>query len=257
MDVAPTILNFLQVPPPPTFEGVSLLNPTVHAVYSETLHTHDSFGWSPLRSVRVGGSKYVEAPKPELYDLKKDPAEHTNLVLSDPTKARELRVELGKILTRTSAHKQTPASTSPETEKLLASLGYLGHGPQGSTGHHAADPKDRLPEFRLYERAIDQVLDRHLESAVILLKQVLAQDTTNTLARRDLATCYLDLHDYAKARANFAQVVAVAPGDYPSQFGLGLAAKRLGLIDEARIHLQAACRLAPKAEQCQHELETL
>jgi hypothetical protein len=51
--------------------------------------------------------------------------------------------------------------------------------------------------------------------------------------------------------------VRAAPDDYPSQFGLGLAAKHLGLFDEARIHLEAACHLAPHASQCQHELDTL
>ena len=96
-----------------------------------------------------------------------------------------------------------------------------------------------------------------MPAAVLLLKQVLAQDATNTLARRDLASCYLDMHDYAKARAAFQQVVNVAPSDYPSQFGLGIAAKHLALVDEARTHLVAACRLAPQASQCKHELETL
>lgn len=100
-------------------------------------------------------------------------------------------------------------------------------------------------------------MERNLNSAVAILKQVLAQDPANTLARRDLATCYLDLHDYKNARANFERVVSAAPNDYPSQFGFGLAAKHLGIFDEARAHLQAACKLAPKAAQCTRELEDL
>jgi arylsulfatase A-like enzyme len=259
IDVAPTILEFLHVPAPALFAGASLFAAGQRAVYSESLHTHDSFGWAPLRSVRVGNYKYIEAPKAELYDLEKDPTERSNIVLTNPGTARALRAQLEKLLASHAPRRVTaPAgSTTPETEKLLASLGYLGRGPQGRGTSAGADPKDRLAEFHLYEKAIDQVADRHLDAAVVLLKQVLAQDATNTLARRDLASCYLDMHDYAKARVNFQQVVRVAAEDYPSQFGLGIAAKHLGLVDEAHTHLEVACRLAPQATQCRHELDTL
>jgi arylsulfatase A-like enzyme len=257
IDVAPTILDFLHLPAPPSFEGASLLSASPHAVYSETFHTHDSFGWSPLRAVRLGDDKYILAPHPELYNLKDDPAEHNNIVASYPAKAIELRAQLAKLLARQPPAPAAPQPASPETEKLLASLGYLAPGPQGNRANAGPDPKDRLPEFRLYEKAIETVAARQLRAAIPLFAQILAQDPANILARRDLAACYLDLHDYAKARANFQPVVAAAPSDYPSQFGLGLAAKHLALIDEARAHLQAACRLAPQASQCRAELASL
>jgi Tfp pilus assembly protein PilF len=72
-----------------------------------------------------------------------------------------------------------------------------------------------------------------------------------------LGSCYLDLHDYAEARASFEKLVISAPDDYPSQFGLGMADKHLGLLDEARAHFEAACRIAPRALQCQRELDAL
>jgi hypothetical protein len=36
-----------------------------------------------------------------------------------------------------------------------------------------------------------------------------------------------------------------------------MADKHLGLIDEARAHFEAACRIAPRALQCQRELDAL
>jgi arylsulfatase A-like enzyme len=251
IDVAPAILDFLHLPIPAGFQGKTV----PHPIYSESLHTHDSFGWSPLRSVRVGNDKYIEAPKPELYDLSKDPAEQHNLVLTNPERARTLRAELGKILALQTERPASPGSTSPQTEKLLSSLGYLGRGPEAKRS--GADPKDRLAEFHLYEKAIEKMGDRDLTAAITLLKQVLAQDPANTLARRDLASCYLDLHNYTQARTNFQLVVKAAPRDYPSQFGLGLAAKHLKMIEEARTHLEAACKLAPQASQCEVELRDL
>ena len=42
---------------------------------AETLIPLLHFGWSDLRSLRKGQWKYIEAPRPELYDLEKDPME--------------------------------------------------------------------------------------------------------------------------------------------------------------------------------------
>ena len=41
--------------------------PATGALYAESFAPLLDFGWSPLRSVRAGGWKYIAAPKPELY----------------------------------------------------------------------------------------------------------------------------------------------------------------------------------------------
>jgi tetratricopeptide (TPR) repeat protein len=69
-----------------------------------------------------------------------------------------------------------------------------------------------------------------------------------------LGGTYVELHQYAKARDCFEQVVTVAPDDYMAQFELGIADKHLGLTKEALEHLQTACKVAPGAEQCRQEL---
>ncbi len=260
IDVAPTILDFLHIPAPRSFSGVSLLSTTPRTVYSETLHTHDSFGWAPLRSVGVGAWKYIEAPHPELYNLEQDPGEHTNLALTKAADARSLRSELAKVLAahpRRAPAASQAASATPQSERLLTSLGYLAPGPRTRTPGSNADPKDRLPEFKLYEKAMVHFAEGQPAAAAIMLNQVLVQDPNNPLARRDLGAVYLDLHEYAKARASFTKVLAAAPDDYATHFGLGLAAKHLGMLEEARAHFQAASRIAPRAVQCGRELDGL
>jgi hypothetical protein len=42
-----------------------------------------------------------------------------------------------------------------------------------------------------------------------------------------------------------------------AQFELGITDKNLGLTKEALEHLQAACKVAPEAEQCRRELQTI
>jgi tetratricopeptide (TPR) repeat protein len=207
--------------------------------------------------VRLGPFQYIEAPRPELYDLEKDPEERNNVVGADPGQASTLRTELANLLAR--YPRRMPAGVAeatPQAQKLL-SLGYLAPGPRTRLAGSGPDPKDRLAEYRLYERSMDAVTHRRLNQAVALLTEILGTDPTNAVARRDLGSCQLDLHDYAKARANFEKLVVAAPDDYPSQFGLGMADKHLGLIDEARAHFEAACRIAPRALQCQRELDAL
>ena len=259
MDVAPTVLDFLHIAAPPSFEGRSLFDASgPRGVYSESLYAHDGFGWSPLRSLREGAYKYIDAPGPELYNLAADPHEQINLYGKDPARARELKSELRKLLA-SHAPKQSasPASISPRTRALLASLGYLSGGPRTAAGGAMPDPKERLPEYRLYEKAQALLYNRRLEEAAATFRQILARDPRNTLARRDLGGTYVEQHLYAKARSCFEAVVATAPDDYMAQFELGIADKHLGLTKDALEHLQIACKVAPGAEQCQRELRAL
>ena len=256
VDVSPSILDFLQLPAPGSFEGASLLKKAEHPVYAESVHAHDSFGWAPLRSLRVGDFKYIEAPKAELYNLRDDPGEKVNLVAKNPAEAQRLRGELGKMLARNGTKR--PGATgniTPETRALLGSLGYLAPGPGVKLGGSGADPKDRLAEFQLYERAMVLLYERRMNEAIIALRQLLARDPKNTLARRDLGDCYLQEREHRQARAQFEQVVAVVPDDYVSQYELGITDERLELWKEAQAHLEIACGLAPEAGQCRKELE--
>src|SRR5581483_10516360 len=263
IDVAPTILDFLLLPPPGSFEGQSLLGmirfserAKPRAVYGETVHTHDAFGWAPLRSLREGPFKYINAPKPELYNVEQDPGEQTNLVSRDAARAQALRLKLVSLLARYAPHIAARSyELSAQARAQLESLGYLSAGPQSKQVNAEPDPKDRLPEYRLYEKAILAAYDGRRQTAILLLRRILAQDPHNTLARRDLAATYLAQGDAWQARSCFRQVLAAAPDDYLSHLGLGIADERLGRFPEALDQLQSACRIVPESAQCRHELE--
>ena len=84
VDVAPTIAALAGLPPfdadgrslAPAFEadasGKARATPATpvlapRALYAESFAPLFDFGWSPLRTIREDGWKYVAAPKPELY----------------------------------------------------------------------------------------------------------------------------------------------------------------------------------------------
>jgi len=258
IDVAPTILNYLHISAPAPFAGTNLLAASPHAVYAESLHTHDAFGWAALRSLRVGNWKYIGAPTPELYDLRADPGEIHNLARSTPTKAAELQKQLSELLARYAPARPAPAPTdSPQARAQLRSLGYLAPGAHPTSAAEGPDPKDRMAEFHLYEDAQAALYHGRVTQATALLQQLLARDPDNTLARRDLGGCYVERKMWAQARTAFERVLEKVPDDYVAQYELGLACKNLGLLPEAKQHLETACRLAPEAQQCHQALESL
>jgi arylsulfatase A-like enzyme len=277
IDVAPTILDFLHLPAPRSFEGRSLLaalDPAARespgAVYSETLYTHDAFGWAPLRAVRLGAYKYIDAPTPELYNLLADPREQNNLLRSAPApgaekaaekaaaEAKRLRGELARLLARASPEPSVPPSgVAPGTRALLTSLGYLSAAARPGAGHAGPDPKDRVAEIRLYENANLLLAERRFDEAGAILRNLLTRDPHNTLARRDLGLCHLARGHYSEARTCFQQVLAAAPRDFLTRFQLGLAEQHLGLYQAALEDISAACEIAPQAETCRTKLQEL
>jgi arylsulfatase A-like enzyme len=78
VDIAPTVLDLLELPPMQEIDGRSLVpalrGRDLDAVdyEMETYFPWLAYGWVPLRAVVRGSLKYVEAPIPELYDLQVD-----------------------------------------------------------------------------------------------------------------------------------------------------------------------------------------
>ncbi len=289
IDVAPTILDALHLQSPPSFAGVSLLKSNdAHAVYSESVYARDSFHWAALRAVRMGQWKYIDAPRPELFDLEKDPGEQTNLLRSNPTEAATLRAELTKLMAK---HPRAPSparDTSNATRTALGSLGYLSGGSRKTALRDGPDPKDRLVEYQMFDRALDAMYSQRLDAAIQGFRQVLAIDRDNLFARGSLGDAYLragktvdavrewtaalasdpeyapaaealgehyiGTHDWTKARPYLQQALAAAPGDTTVRFELGVVERNLGMFKEALEHLKEACGPNPSSADCKSEL---
>jgi arylsulfatase A-like enzyme len=253
VDVAPTILDLLKISAPASFRGRSMLDGSARPVLSESTYARDCFGWAALRSVRSGPLKYIEAPKPELYNLDKDPHERTNLVRSHPADAARLRGELMKLATPAPVPARGSSDPSRSGE-VLRSLGYLAPGPQASTPAAAADPKDRLPELLRYEDALTAIGQKRYDSAIAILRSILAADPRNLLVRRDLGVALIEKKQFAEAITELRQVAALAVEDYVTRYELGVAREGAGEYREAADQFEAACRIAPAAAQCREAL---
>jgi arylsulfatase A-like enzyme len=220
IDVAPTILDALHLPAPPSFDGISLLHNAPHAIYSESVYARDSFNWAALRSVRVANWKYIEAPHPELYDLTKDPHEQSNLIRTNPSQAAALRPELSRLMASHPRPQNPPSrDTSAATKKALGSLGYLAGGARKPASN--VDPKDRLAEYQMFDRALDAMYSQRLDAAIKGFREILILDKNNVPARDTLGEAYMRAGKPSDAVREWAAALATDPQYAPAAQALG------------------------------------
>src|SRR5688572_16357116 len=102
--------------------------PEIPVSITESWYPRLHFGWSELRSARVGEWKYIAAPKPELYDLRVDRSESKNVVSSRAQVAARLDADVRRITTAFGRSQSATPTTQPDAETVarLQALGYVG-----------------------------------------------------------------------------------------------------------------------------------
>lgn len=193
IDVVPTLLSLLGLPPSPKAQGLDLLSgpiPEDRAAYAESIYAHEELGWSPLYSLRQGRWSYTAAPEPELYDLTADPGQHHNLAAERPEQAASLASTLDALqkewLDRSWAEQALGAGAGESAEDLerLASLGYAA----GGGGEQAFDPLppvrgrnpvDNLIDYQVLIRAQHLILAGQPGPAVKMLQRLNRDDPGN------------------------------------------------------------------------------
>jgi arylsulfatase A-like enzyme len=143
IDIAPTVLDFLGLPPEPAFQGVSLwdeVSPgrrqtpepdtTVDGSAPPALETRPAFSSHRTGScVRTNRWKYIEQDgdpgTAELYDLETDPGETANLITAEPAMAHELGALLAAWNAGVPAIRPGDHEVDEESLRLLRSLGYV------------------------------------------------------------------------------------------------------------------------------------
>ena len=116
----------------------------------ETSYPSFSYGWAPLRGLVSGPMKYIEAPRPELYELPKDPRELHDLAAVSAAR----RDELARALV---ARAGTPAAAvpadDPDDEERARSSPPSATPRSAAPERGAIDPKDGISPARAGGRA--------------------------------------------------------------------------------------------------------
>lgn len=122
------------------------------ALYGESFLPRLDFGWSALRVWRRGPEKWIDAPRPELYDIERDSEEREDLVARAPERAAALAAELAAHVASGSESARRIELPSDAREALDA-LGYLSGVHEGGDSGNRPDPKDRIADAVALERA--------------------------------------------------------------------------------------------------------
>jgi hypothetical protein len=255
LDVAPTVLALAGADPLPDVEGRDL-RPLVdgsetgeRVAYVETLATRLDYGWSPLLGLRTARFKYIRAPRPELYDLRGDPAERRDLAAAEP----EVVAHLDRLLSQRLAASSAPRADArlaiglgEEDRMRLRSLGYVvparAVAPAPSDEVGGLDPKDEMGVLQVLGEAQKDVDAGRLSAALERLAGVENDGTAVPAMRAAIAVATGD-HALAERDARF--VLGLQPDRPDVLIILGRALAGQGRLAEARAAFEAAALLDP------------
>jgi arylsulfatase A-like enzyme len=135
VDLFPTLLALLEVPPPPGARPGRDLRlhhrqadlPTAGGdAYAETLMPQRDYGWSPLFSLRREHLKVMEGTFASLFDLRQDPGETRELPADPPHRLLEELQRWRRQAETTGDRQRLHEPLSPDEIDRLRTLGYLG-----------------------------------------------------------------------------------------------------------------------------------
>jgi choline-sulfatase len=252
-DLAPTIASIAGAPLG-AVDGHSLL-PLLHPglaareaaagdpdrpAYAESYYQNVLLGWSPLRAVRTGRWKFIEAPRSELYDLENDPGELRNRIDDRAALASGLQRMLPS--PRADASASRAATAAGESAERLRSLGYVSGSTTPSSATRAVDPKDRVEVWADIEDGIDRI-GHDPRGAQQAFARALRLDPGNGLAMKYLADLSFRAGRLREARDGYRRAIA-ARFRHPDAFvNLAAIAEREGRLDEARAALMDAVQM--------------
>ena len=261
-DIQPTVTDLLHVPPPGLLDGESLQPFFAGSESKDRTALGETdyplrFGWAPLRSLRADGFKFIEAPRPEWYDLGNDPGELANHYQPSDTKVQKFRAMLSE------ARAKTPQPSSLDARRAasngandpLKAPGYPASVDAASSTHASEasrlpdpelpDPKDKIEEQNLLHTAMMASDDNRADQARHALEKVLQLDPKSPTALRQLGELELQAGDYNRAAEHLRQAREVRPGDATAAFYEGQARQKAGDLAGAREALEASLQLTP------------
>ena len=253
IDLLPTLTREAGLPTPaglrgrdltPLLAGSGAIAP--QGIYSEALYPRYHFGWSELTAIVDGRYKYIKAPRAELYDLERDPAERTNVLADRAQAASALRAALDTLTANRPI--AAPGTVTDEDRRKLAALGYVGtQAPMraDAPGDSLPDPKDKVGLLLTYREAVNALSSRDFARAADLLRKVLGESPDMIDAWLHLATVNVRMSRLPDAYQAYREIVKRKPDDHVALLGASTVLQMMGRMDEAKTYAELAVKPAP------------
>ena len=195
-----------------------------HVAYVETYFPRFHFGWHPLRGLRDGRYKLIQASRAELYDLAADPGEKADIVAGERA-ARRADARGMESLAPAGQKAPEPASLDPAARERLAALGYAGGVADVKEGARLPDPREKVEVYALMTSAKAAANEGRLKEAIALMRTVVEKDPDIMDAHVGLGDWLLRSGQPAAAVAAYKRALALKVDDEVA-FGKLVAASR-------------------------------
>ena len=258
VDVMPTVLQALSIPIPVTVQGRSLLALVLGRpaggssnLYAESYLPLLHFRWSQLRSLRSRGMKYIDAPRPEIYDTRTDPKELKNLYSTRQSLAHEMHDRLF-----TQVRRFTPSGggqaekelTDPALLERLRSLGYVAVSAGTFAevgGKPLPDPKDRIQVYELVSQAMADGQHGRYQESLAKLREAEKTEPDSLSIRYLMALDYHRMKDFPRAIEHFRSTLQLDPKFSLAAYYLGVAQLETGDLSGAQTSFLNVLELDP------------
>jgi arylsulfatase A-like enzyme/Flp pilus assembly protein TadD len=248
LDIAPTVLDLMQLPPLEGIDGVSLRPLLTGAekdlgltAYGEATRFYSTFGLNPLRFVREGNLKYIHKVNPELYDVGTDPGELNNLAAERGQDVARLLGKLTDMLRAAPAqHDDAQAAIDSQTAAQLIALGYVAESPAQILEDELAtlelsgrDPLELRPDIARLATAPSYMRRGEYAKALEQIEPVVAHHPENVFALNLAGEALMGLERHAEAREHFERALEIDPDDAEVAKNLAIAFDALGEDERA------------------------
>ena len=264
VDVVPTLLDLLGIPLIGAVDGRSLTPLMTGSVrelgleaYSESMYPRYHFGWSDLEALTSGRFKYIDAPRPELYDLEQDPHETHNLYDARRPLADRMAASLRTVATPDAAAATPAVEVDPDARARLAALGYVGTFVADAPRSRStlADPKDKIELFNLITTAREALQDAHdSKTGLAMLEEAVRKDPQVVDAWLLMGNEHARRRAFDRALECFQRALALKPDYDLAMMNMANVYRDLGRPSDAVAGLKRLLAVNPNHVQARQQM---
>jgi len=260
VDIVPTALDLIGLPPLPDGEGESLVpllaDPasTLDLVnYAESYSSREDFGWSEVRSISTDRWKFVLLPEEELYDLVADPGENVNRASENREIVADLRARLEAMIEEDERREAETAAIEldPESRRRLEALGYVtdvGEAPDEASYADLSDPKDRIDFLARFFHGKVLAEGGQVAEGLEILHRLVAEEPQNPRLVSTLADAYLRNRDFITADSLYRRALRLLPNNLDIRYNYSNVLIRTGRGAEAIDLIQSILETDPRRQ---------
>ncbi|HXV77173.1 MAG TPA: sulfatase-like hydrolase/transferase, partial [Candidatus Polarisedimenticolaceae bacterium] len=241
-DITPTLLDLLGIEAAEKLRGISLADvlrgdePPRRDIYFESLAGAMNYGWQELRGIRYGPWKLIQSDDAQLFHLDDDPGESSDLASLEGERVADMSAALSSLAEpldgSSAAELAHDPVTSPETERFLASLGYVAGG-SGGSAEGAANPRELIdlePELLAGQLSVGA---GDWEAVEGLCRYVLERDPKNKWALGNLVGALIRSDRFEEAQDTAVEIIRHYPDREQGYLLLARCYRAEERVDEA------------------------